>query len=144
MNLQLIKFYLILSIGFLFGCTNQPKKFANAENLFNTYYPLEKVDENCLIIFHSEQIGCTGCRNRMENKFTQLQQSKNIYILTNSLRVDPNPPHLLYDSLDLIDKTDLGFINPTLFVKKGNSLRFLIESNPYNEDSVDQIIIKYE
>ncbi|MCC6683588.1 MAG: hypothetical protein IT247_00815 [Bacteroidia bacterium] len=144
MNLKLIKLSVISGICVLYSCSNQPKKFANAENLFNTYYPLKKVDENCLIIFHSEQVGCTGCRNHMKNKFLKLQHAKKIYTLTNSVSIHPNPPHLLYDSLDLMDKTDLGFINPTLFVKKGNSLEFIIESNPYNEDSVDHIISQYE
>lgn len=144
MNLKLIKLYVVSGICLLYNCTSQPKKFENAENLFNTYYPLEKVGENFLIIFHSEQVGCTGCRNHMKNKFIELQNADKIYTLTNSSDIKPNPPHLLYDSLDLMDHTDLGFINPTLFIKKGNSLQFLIESNPFNEDSVDAIIRKYK
>jgi len=144
MNLNLINLCVISAISILLSCTSQPKKFENAENLFNTYYPLDKVEENSLIIFHSEQVGCIGCRNHMKNKFMELQNADKIYTLTNSSDIKPNPPHLLYDSLDLIDNTDLGFINPTLFVKKGNSLQFLIESNPFNEDSVDVILCRYK
>jgi hypothetical protein len=143
MSLRFIKIILSIAGINLILCTEK-HPYSSAEKILNTYCPLDKIDDNSLVIFHSEQVGCTGCRNHMKNKFLKLQHAKKIYTLTNSISIPPNPPHLLYDSLDLMDKTDLGFINPTLFVKKGNSLQFLIESNPNNEDSIDQIIMKYE
>lgn len=137
MNLLNKATYLIICLIFFSACSQpKPNKYQGALQVANQYLPINNLNEGDLVFFYSRYSGCEGCRSYFEQMMEVNGLANNSYLITNSKHVKPIHNLIFFDSLDLLDKTDLGFVGPTILRKSGQQLEYVLEVKPENQDSL--------
>lgn len=139
MNLNWIKTMLVL---LAVSCTqsNLNSQYKGAFDLVKTYLDLDKMKEGDMILVFSKFTGCIACRNMINNDWESLAQTQNLYIITNHSLHQNFGKNIVFDSLNIINTTNLGFLGPSLLIKKENNLTFLIELTANNKDSFSKFL----
>jgi hypothetical protein len=132
------KLYYFACILFLFACKNQADyRFAGAQKVLQQYVDYSSIKDGERILFYSTYTGCESCRNMVKKEIDTLQFISGLYIITNSKSIPIKSNIIFFDSLDLINKTDLGFSGPTVLEKRGDKLIYLLEVTAQSKDSFD-------
>ena len=137
MNLLNKATYLIICFIFIGACSQpKPNKYQGALQVANQYLPINNLSEGDLVFFYSRYSGCEGCRSYFEHMMDVNGLANNSYLITNSKHIKPIQNLIFFDSLDLLDKTNLGFVGPTILRKSGQQLEYVLEVKPENQDSL--------
>lgn len=137
MNTNWIK---ILWFFLLASCAQSENKFKGTFELIETYFDIENMKEGDRVLVYSKYTGCVSCRNMIDKDWKTLANLPNLFIITNHKMHKVYRNDIVFDTLDIINTTDLGFSGPSLFIKKNGQLKFEIELEAHNKDSFASIL----
>lgn len=120
------------------SCTEPPPpgRYDGALAVAKQYMNFDKLNDGQQILFYSKNLGCEGCRKLVERNFDSLLLIPNVYIITNSKKISRQNTNVIFDSLALLNQTDMGFAGPTILEKKGKELVYVLEVGAENRDSL--------
>ena len=128
----------LLIVCFFFVCSCQNKevyRYENAQKLMLHYVDFNTLKDGERVLFYSTYTGCESCRKMVKQEMEALQFIPGLYIITNSKTTPIISNKIYFDSLDLINKTNLGFSGPTVLEKRGDKLIYLLEVTAQSKDS---------
>jgi hypothetical protein len=122
----------------LFSCNkNNDYRFAGAQEILAQYVDFSSIKDGERILFYSTYTGCESCRRMVKNEMDSLQFIPGLYIITNNRSTPIKSNKIYFDSLDLINHTNVGFSGPTILEKRGDRLVYLLEVTAQSKDSFD-------
>lgn len=130
----------LLIVCFFFVCSCQNKevyRYENAQKLMQHYVDFNALKDGERVLFYSTYTGCVSCRNLVKQEMETLQFIPGLYIITNNKSTPIKSNKIYFDSLDLINHTNVGFSGPTILEKRGDKLVYLLEVTAQSKDSFD-------
>jgi hypothetical protein len=132
------KFYFLIFFSLFFSCKEiETDRFDGAQKVLAQYVDFSSIKDGERILFYSTYTGCESCRRMVKNEMDSLQFIPGLYIITNNRSTPIKSNKIYFDSLDLINHTNVGFSGPTILEKRGDKLVYLLEVTAQSKDSFD-------
>jgi hypothetical protein len=133
-----INIWLLISLA-INSCNTFQNTDAAYNNIIERYLVNTTINEGQLIIIHSDNMGCIGCIGLVDANI-DLLLSKNIIVITNKIRPNNNIKNYVFDTYNLIDSIDWGYINPTFFINRNGNYEPLFEVTSENIDRFYEVL----
>jgi hypothetical protein len=127
MNTNLNKLIVLVFIIVTSTCNN---KYKNLEYIIDSYLDKDVSNQLLKVVIIPKNTGCYTCKKEYIDSLSYLCDKYN-FIITNYKVYKERCLNIIYDSLDLIDKTDYGYSETILVELKNGSVNnvMVLKSN---------------